>query len=148
MGRICPNIVKDEESTFITFFLEVAKMFHCRNASGHLWNGRERKRAVLLKCLFLRPSAPPPSFYPALSLPWPFYLSNTRSPASICPKGFCDFRCFLEHKLFGILIVSYVETRLCFIRNPSSLCWRVCIKVSEKFSNSQTFRERKKSARL
>ena len=47
---MCPNIVKDEKSNFITLFLEFAKMFHCRNASGHLWNGRERKRAVLPTC--------------------------------------------------------------------------------------------------
>lgn len=141
---MCPNIVKDEKSNFITLFLEFAKMFHCRNASGHLWNGRERKRAVIPTCCSF--SRRPLLFAFILSLPYPDSSVCTRQePASICSKEFCDFICFPVCKLFGILIVSHVETRLCFIRNPSSLCWRVCVKVSEKLSDSQACRERRKS---
>lgn len=140
---MCPNIVKDEKSNFITLFLEFAKMFHCRNASGHLWNGRERKRAVLPTCcsFSLGPSSLLSS-WACLTLT----VLSAQEPASICSKEFCDCICFPVCKLFGILIVSHVETRLCFIRNPSSLCWRVCVKVSEKFSDSQTCREREKKA--
>lgn len=110
--------MKDEESNFITLFLEFAKMFHCRNASGHLWNGRERKRAVLLKCLWLQPPVLPPRFHPAPSLPHPpastsssdrSVWSKARPAASVCPKGFCDFRCFLRHKLFSIVIVLKLD---------------------------------------
>lgn len=101
------------------------------------WEGNEKSSHYSNACALIEPFAPP-LFSFILLPPYPACCihSISRSIASLCLTGLCDFRSFLRRKLFGILIVSHVETIVCFIPSPSSVGCRVCIKVSEILSSS------------
>lgn len=108
----------------MTLFLEFAKCAAAGMPPGTGEMGGAWKEESLLKRQLIQPCpGPPPAFHrtsslPARlsSLPDHFVCGRARAIAGLCLKGFCDFNCFLGHKLFGILIASHVETSLRFIR--------------------------------
>lgn len=80
LEEICQNIVKVEESNFITLFWEFAKMFRGRNACGRLWSGREM-RSSHPKGRLVGPGRP---------LPWSFLpepCSGHAGSRGLCLKG-------------------------------------------------------------
>lgn len=110
--------MKVKESNFIALFLAFAKMFHCRSASGHWWNGREPRNCHYCSaCNCCLPASRLLASSPLCSL-------TVSSAAKLDPwaertkRALWVQTCVLGHKLWDLRTASCVETRLPFRRSP------------------------------